>query len=116
MAPEFDLLLASAPSDSVVTVLVRPALEVDIHLLENELLSRRVSRHERHRRVVRTLKQKTKMSQQGILENLETLQNRGRVRHYKNFWITNLVAVTAPVREIRRLAARGDVAEIIENK
>lgn len=112
-----DGLLQGVPADSLVTVLVRPALEVDLLPLENDLRRRRAPRAERHERMVRTLKQKSAASQASIVSHLDDVKTRrGTVREVQPFWITNIVAVTATPDEIRALAERQDVAEILENR
>ncbi|HUU26680.1 MAG TPA: S8 family serine peptidase [archaeon] len=116
LAPELEQVLSQAPPDSEITVLVRPALEVEINALEKELSRRRASRAERHRRVIVELKRKSKASQAGLLAELEAGRVLGQVWEYRSFWITNLVAVTATIECIRKLAARQDVAGILENK
>ncbi|HLA39337.1 MAG TPA: hypothetical protein VJ417_05030, partial [Candidatus Glassbacteria bacterium] len=50
LEPALDAILTRAPADSLVTVLVRPALDVEMSLLEADLLRTRASRSERHRR------------------------------------------------------------------
>ncbi|MFC1537501.1 S8 family serine peptidase [Gemmatimonadota bacterium] len=116
ITPELEEILLPAPADSVITVLVRPALAVETHGLQNELLRTRATRAERHRRMIGELKHKSRAAQQSIRQNLESGRLAGRVRSYRQFWITNLVAVTATAAEIRLLAARSDVAEVLENR
>jgi len=116
ISPELEEIFSQVPPDSAITVLVRPALEVEIYKLENELLRKKATRGERHRRVIGELKRKSAAAQAGLRIDLEAGRLAGRVRSYRPFWITNLVAVTAPAGKIRELAAREDVAEILENR
>ena len=116
ISPELEESLSRTPPDSAITVLVRPALEVEIYRLENELLRKKASRAERHRRIIGELKRKSAESQIDLRASLENERLAGRVRKYRPFWITNLVAVTAPAEVIRTIAAREDVAEIIDNR
>jgi len=116
ISPELEQIFSQVPPDSAITVLVRPALEVEIYKLENELLRKKATRKERHRRVIGELKRKSAAAQAGLRIDLEAGRLAGRVRSYRPFWITNLVAVTAPAGKIRELAAREDVAEILENR
>jgi subtilisin family serine protease len=114
--PELEEILLLAPADSVITVLVRPALAVETHGLQNELLRKRATRAERHRRIIAELKYKSRSAQLSISQNLESRREAGRVRKFRQYWIANLVAVTATADEIRLLAARSDVAQVMENR
>ncbi|HUU29561.1 MAG TPA: S8 family serine peptidase, partial [archaeon] len=116
LSPVMEQVLSQAPPDSEITVLARPALEVEIYALKRELESIRASRAERHRRVMTGLKRRSAAAQAGLLSELEAERTAGRVREYKPFWITNLVAVTASVQAVRKLASSKEVGEILENK
>jgi len=111
-----DIILLESPPDSAVTVLVRPALEVEINGLESDLDRLKVSRAERHRRVIEALKKKSETAQSGLRAYLSDARKSGKIRKYRQFWIDNLVAVTARPDVVREIAARSDVAQILENK
>ncbi len=112
-----EAILQSAPPDSVLSVLVRPALEVDILGLENELQSRRASRAERHGRMLRALKQKSEASQSTIVSHLaQNKRKSGPLRDYRSFWIANLVVVRATTEGVRALAARQDIGAVLEDR
>ena len=113
---ELEESLSRTPPDSAITVLVRPALEVEIYKLENELLRKKASRAERHRRVIGELKRKSDMAQADLRTYLKNERQAGRVKSYRPFWIVNLVAVTASPEIIRKIAEREDVAEILDNR
>ena len=111
-----ELILRQAPPESVITVLVQPALEADISSVESDLLRGRAGRRERHRRIVQALKLRSEAAQAGLRDYLRTSQSAGRVSVYRPFWIANLIAVSAPAEEIRRIAARKDVAAVLEDR
>ncbi|HUU30172.1 MAG TPA: S8 family serine peptidase [archaeon] len=114
--PSLELILREAPPDSAITVLVRPAYEVEISSLEGDLLRRKATRAERHRRVIAELRQKSEAAQAGLRSHLAAARRSRRISDYRQFWIANLVAVTAVPEVIREIAARSDVAAVLENK
>jgi len=114
--PSLELILRQAPPDSIVTVLVRPALDVELTQLEADLIRSRASRGERHRRVVEALRRETERSQQNLRAWLKSRQSSGRVASWRGFWIANLIAVSADPETIRELSAQPDAAEVLENR
>ena len=116
LEPSLELIIQKAPTDSLLTVLVRPALEVEISAVESDLLRRRASRAERHRRIIRALRTKSETAQGSLREFLQSERRAGRILKYHPYWIANLVAVTATPAAIRAIGARSDVADVLENK
>ena len=116
LEPSLELIIQKAPTDSLLTVLVRPALEVEISAVESDLLRRRASRAERHRRIIRALRTKSETAQGNLREFLQSERRAGRILKYHPYWIANLVAVTATPQAIRAIGARSDVADVLENK
>ncbi len=116
LAIEFERTLLAAPLDSVVTVLVSPSLSFDLVDLENRLRRGRADRKERHRRVVEALKLESERSQAALIDFLTTEHGKGKVKSYRAFWITNIVAVTTTAGRVAELAARPDVGRVLENR
>jgi len=114
--PSLEFILRQAPADSLITVLVRPALDVEISAVENDLLRRRASRAERHRRIIQALKMKSESAQGSLRAFLHNERLAGRTVKSRAYWIANIVAVTGTPRMIRAVAARSDVAEVLENR
>ncbi len=111
-----ETILSSAPHDSVITVLVAPARSFDLFDLENQLRRGRATRKERHRRVVEALKLESARSQATLVDFLSAERGKGKVKSYRTFWITNIVAVTTTASRVAELAARPDVGRVLENR
>ena len=114
--PALELILQQAPPDSVITVLVRPALDVEISAVESDLIRSRASRSERHRKIINALKAKSETAQFGLRAFLSNERRAGGIVEFRAYWIANLVAVTGTPSAVRAVAARGDVAEVLENR
>ncbi len=116
LAIEFERALVAAPGDSVVTVLVSPSRSFDLTDLENRLRRGRADRKERHRRVVEALKLESERSQAALIDFLSSERGKGKVKKYRAFWITNIVAVTTTAGRVAELAARPDIGRVLENR
>jgi subtilisin family serine protease len=116
LEPTLELIIQQAPTDSLLTVLVRPALEVEISAVESDLLRRRASRAERYRRIIRALRTKSETAQGSLRAFLQSERRAGRIVKFRAYWIANLVAVTATPQAIRAIASRSGVAGVLENK
>ncbi len=113
---EFRDRLLSAPPDSVLTVLVAPAIAVELQGVDRDLRQRPSSRRERHRRVVGELRSRSRAAQQPLLSRLDQGRGVSRVREVRPYWIANLVAVTATVEQVLELAQDPAVGNIHENR
>ncbi|HUU28171.1 MAG TPA: S8 family serine peptidase, partial [archaeon] len=116
ISPEMEKILSKIPPGSEITVLVKPAFEVEIYALNSELERAKITRAERHCRLIKELKRKSAAAQAGLLAELEKTRAAGLVKEYKPFWIVNLVVVKATAQAIRKLAVIKEVSEILENK
>ncbi len=58
------------------------------------------------------LKQVASKSQKNLLEYLDAMMTSGKVRHYKGYWIDNVVSVQATGDALREISSRSDVEAI----
>jgi subtilisin family serine protease len=106
-------MAASLPEDRL-RVLVDLTEQLDLNQVGERLAERRAGRTERRRLVVAALRTVADESQAGLRTFLERLRRRGEVESYEGFSIVNRVYVVASPRAVRAIAARDDVAAIIE--
>ncbi len=108
-------LLATKSPDEQVSTLVFLQGQVDVHRLNAELRSPRMTARARHEVVVTTLQAAAWSSQGALLNHLHELEQAGRVSHWHAYWLSNAIRVDAPVAEILALAARDDVGIVYYN-
>jgi subtilisin family serine protease len=106
-------LSASLP-DARLRVLVDLTNQLDLNRVGARLSERGAGRAERRRLVVAALRAVAEEHQAGLRKFLERLRQRGDVESYEGFTIVNRMHVVASPRVIHALAARDEVAAIIE--
>ena len=111
-APEIENMLAGAPGDSVVSVMVTPAIATDISSMSSSLRS--MSRRERHSRLVAEMKRQSAAGRKPIENIIEKRKSEpsSNIKEVKTWWITSQAYVTADINTIRKLAESDAVAEI----
>lgn len=114
LSPVLRRLVQSRAVGPRVRVLVDHSVQLDLLRFGDTLRRAGADRRERRRRVVRALKLIASQSQSGLHSMLEKMKERGTIDSYRPISIVNGVVVTGTPSAIRELAAREDVAEIIE--
>ncbi|MCP4571624.1 MAG: S8 family serine peptidase [bacterium] len=112
LSPGLERYLERHAEDDLVRVLVVLEEQVDAPALARELYLAKSTHPEIHRRVVTTLQETALTAQAGLLAELAAGKASGGVAGYRPHWLVNSVVVTAPVRTVRALADRPDVARI----
>jgi subtilisin family serine protease len=106
--------VAASLPDARLRVLVDLADQLDLNQVGARLAERGASRSERRRLVVAALRKVADESQGGLRTFLERLRRRGDVESYEGFSIVNRMHVVATPRAVRAIAARDEVAAIVE--
>ncbi len=104
----------SAPDDSLITVVIAFEKGESAGRLKKEIYSEYKSFAERYRAGLEKLKKAASEKQKETLEQLRTLEQKGRARNVKSHWIINVVTAELAAGELSRLVSRSDVAEIFE--
>jgi subtilisin family serine protease len=117
--PGLEEVFALSPRGAVISALVFLREQVDGTELAAQLDAAgpggRATRAERNAAVVSTLRQTAEATQAGLRATLAQLAGAGRVADYESFWIANIIRVDATETELRRIAARPDVARVYWN-
>jgi subtilisin family serine protease len=106
-------LESGGPADEHA-VIIRLKEAIDHRSLRASVVN--MARPERVKKVVQELKTRAERSQQDLRTHLSMQERLGRVKKLKPFWIFNGVAVTATAETIKELAARVDVAEVVQDR
>ncbi len=101
--------------NEVVSVLVHMNDRVDLDNLTYSLDASRATLRLRHETVVTTLQASSSVVLADILSYLAEREIDGRVTRVDPYWIANVVRVDGTPDEIRRIAARDDVATVFYN-
>ncbi|OGC76378.1 MAG: hypothetical protein A2Z27_01330 [candidate division Zixibacteria bacterium RBG_16_50_21] len=72
----------------------------------------RFNRQDRYRDLIGRLHFQAQEGQQNLTSSLRLWMNDGKVTSFKNYWIANAIAVTAPIELINQLAGRNDIEMI----
>jgi len=103
ISPDLQALLAEAPGDELVPVIIRLSDQVDFTPFEKEK-----DRTLRRANLIKALIDRKDASQREILQFLR----KNKVREPASFWIFNGIAAELPADLIRALALRADVAAV----
>jgi subtilisin family serine protease len=106
---EMDRTAANRP----ISVIVNMTEQAPIAAMNQDFHARQVTRVDRHREIVTSLRQTARVSQPSLLSHLDGRVRDGGVIGYTSYWIANLVVVQATADEIRAIAARSDV-DVVE--
>ena len=111
---QIEQILASSPGDSVISVMVTPALATDISRMASSLRNSNTSRRERHSRLVAEIKRQSAASRKPIENILEKRKSESssNIKEVKKWWITSQTYITADINTIRSLAESDAVASI----
>jgi len=110
--PAFRDRLASLESGEMVSAIVHLAEKVELNVLTDSLAAMRADRRAWHKSVIGCLKRKALSTQKPILAYLEAEENRGRVEDFREYWITNAIAVRCHTGVLMELESRFDVGDI----
>jgi subtilisin family serine protease len=113
--PELLLTLTSAGPADEFAVIVKLADTADLQQLQASF-SKEEKRTVRHARVVRTLRDKATASGKDIKRLMAIREREGKIHGRRDLWIINGYALSAHSETVRELAARGDVAEVVEDR
>ena len=103
LEPSFNRFLDQAPSDTLLSVIVKLNSPQDIQALDQELHLRKAKLAERHRLVIAALKSNAASTQGSILKQLDQWKQTGQVIGYTDYWIENLIVVYGKAEVIRSL-------------
>ncbi|MEP0829472.1 MAG: S8 family serine peptidase [bacterium] len=106
--------LTSAPSDSLMTVVIAFKNGERQGALKKELNAAFRTFGERYRYGLEKLQRAAKEKQGDLLGRLRSLEQKGQARNIKSHWIINVVAAEVAVSELEGLASDREVAEIFE--
>jgi bacillopeptidase F len=107
--------LLSRPDEEPVSVIVSLKEQADVRGLLRALRREKATRRTRHERIVRALRATAARTQAPLVEYLSAAEARGDVLGFTPHWISNLIVVQAPKREILRLREHPAVAAIEKN-
>jgi bacillopeptidase F len=107
--PGLEAWLDGQPDQRIEKVIVQLAERADIGAVDARLKIDRAPLALRHQTVIESLQAAARASQPALLSHLEQRTAAGEVVGHRAFWLENLVAVEATVREIRAIAARPEV-------
>ncbi len=110
--PGLEQILASAPAEQTVPVLVFLKDQVDLKAISEEMDIRNATLQQRHETVVRALQETAGASQGEIVNYLSGLKADGNIEDFRAFWIANIIAVKATQDRIKIIASRSDVARV----
>ena len=110
--PGFRSVLSSLPPDEYVTAIVHLAEVVDLSELTDSLALERAGRREWHESVIRRLKSKALATQSSVLAYLKSGSQLGTVNRFREFWITNAIAVECLPQVLFELETHFDVGTI----
>ena len=89
-----DGLNNNAPT-KIYNVIITLSERVDLGKLVDDLKAEGADRAKRHFRVVTELQDVAALTQEPLLEKLESAKSRGQVLRIRPFWISNQIAITA---------------------
>jgi bacillopeptidase F len=107
--------LEGVSGDELVSVIVHLRDQADVVGLDGVLKGERVTRRERHERVVRLLRETASRTQPVLLDYLSVGKLRGDVVGYTSYWISNLVVVQCTKSVVMDLVGRPDVGYVERN-
>jgi len=111
IAPALQEQLATAAADQPVSVIVHFTHQAPISGISQDLTTREATRKQRHEEIVHALKDAAR-SQESLAAELLSATAAGDVIGFTSYWIANLMVVQAVPAEIKRIAARSDVAHV----
>ncbi len=114
-SPAFPAYLEQHKQGEMVTAIITMADAVDLRAIQNNLYAIHADRRVWHETVVRALQAKATQSQADILAQIAQMAQNGQVSSYKNYWIANMIIVTATPEAIDQLVRRNDVLQISPN-
>ena len=106
-------MMQTGSPDAQVTVWIRLTPSQSVGRFKTAVLSQAQTRMERHALAVRQLRRDHQQAQRSLVEQLERLQQAGKVSELKTYWIANVVRATVALGELEQLAARPDVEQVI---
>ncbi len=112
ITPALEDLLRNQGKDDPIKVLVVLEDQADIPRLDRDLRGSKAAMSQRHRLVVEALRDAAARSQSGLLADLVSKSNAGRVVGFVPHWLINSIVVTATPEAVRSIAARPDVARV----
>lgn len=104
--------LASKTLDEEVTVWIKLPAVGHQGELKRMASESSLSAEARHASIIERLKSDHAGSQQGLLDELRALEQRGLARDVHSFWISNTVVARVAAGELATLASRSDVETI----
>lgn len=115
ISPDLELKLSELKEDEFQSCLLMMKNQVNTAQINHKLNLRSASRKETHKEVLTALKSDASSSQSEILNYLQKKAQKGSVKEFKTFWITNSIYIVATKDEIKELASRNDVETIYED-
>jgi serine protease AprX len=106
-------LNSAAPADEFAVV-VKLVDKVDLTSMKTSLAKE--ERIVRHARVVQALRDKADASGKNIRGLMAIREREGKITGRRDLWIINGYALTARSETVRELAARDDVADVVEDR
>ncbi len=112
LEPGLALRIRGMAPDEQIKVLVVLADRPDLPALKSRLDRTRAGRAQRHRTVMRNLREAAARSQGPLLDELAAMRDRGEIAGFTPHWLINAVVVLGKTAAIRSLALRPDVDRI----
>lgn len=113
--PNLQDVMDESPPGTMISALVYLVDRVDLGALNDQLTDQRVTRRDRHERVVLALRDRARASQIDLLQRLDKLQDAGDVASYEAYWIANAVRVEATADVIIEVSQRDDIEYVFLN-
>jgi subtilisin family serine protease len=115
ISPPLELRLSKLKGDEFESCLLVMKNQVNTPQLNYKLNLQFATRKERHKEILKILKNEAFSSQSEITSYLQKKAKQGSVREFRTFWITNSIFFIATKDEIKKIASRNDVETIYEN-
>ena len=112
VSPQLEAELASLKAGDMTDAFIVLDDQADIKSLDADLRAGKATLATRHQLVVEALQKTAARSQGALLQTLENEKGKGKITHYKSYWIMNAIIVRGEVETLRSLAARADVASL----
>lgn len=109
LEPAFEEYVQSLPNNAEVRAIVTMADQVDVGTLDAELTARNADLQERHFVVTSQLMNKCSQSQKDILAYLSRERQKGDIRSFRSFWLSNSIALVCKKSTLMEITNRPDV-------